>query len=99
MVHKAAWCSLVIVAVILISTAAKPFRDEDKDIAYYTEDALLADSQRKPPKIRMNRHGKRGIIEEQDYNGDAEYALYDMKDSRLADGPPRQRLRMNRHGK
>lgn len=87
MVTKVVCYSLFFVATVILISAhasAKPFSDEEtEDIAYYTDDAILTDS---PPKLRMNRHGKR------------EYSTHVTNDFYLADSPQRK-LRMNRHGK
>lgn len=99
MVSKTVCFSLVVFAVLVMTTAAKPFSEDNRESnAYYAEDSVVADGP--PPRIRINRHGKRGLfhnLEERDFEGETEYVLNGARGMDLADSP--QRLRMNRHGK
>lgn len=67
--------------VLVMTTAAKPFSEEDR------ADAILSDSASYPPKVRMNRHGKRGLYDD-----------IEEQDSEDISAPP-PRIRINRHGK
>jgi len=92
MVSNKVCFSLVVFAVLVVTTVGKPFSEEDR------ADTMLADSPAYPPKVRINRHGKRGLfddIEEQDSDDLSESNAYYAEDSMAADGPPR----INRHGK
>jgi len=98
MVSKTVFLSVVLVAVILMTAAAKPTNDEEREYnSYEADDRLSADSPRAPPILRINRHGKRGFVDGQDNYEEPENVAYDTRGMLLEDGPPR--LRMNRHGK
>lgn len=96
MVSNAVCFCLVVLTVLIATTAAKPFGEEHR------ADTMLADSPAYPPKARANRHGKRGLfddIEEQDSEGLHENSAYYVEDSIAADDVPPRRARVNRHGK
>lgn len=96
MVSNAVCFCLVVLTVLVVTTAAKPFSEEHR------ADTMLVDSPAYPPKARANRHGKRGLIddiEERDSEGLYENSAYYVEDDTAADDAPPGRARINRFGK
>lgn len=102
MVSKIVCFFTVIIAIIFVTATAKPSGHVENEFRAFTADDALVDPQ-VPPRLRINRHGRRGFVNSQDsypqpaLGGDKEYVEYDTRGMDFEDSP--QRLRMNRHGK
>ncbi|CAH3045297.1 unnamed protein product [Porites lobata] len=84
MVSKIVCFFTVIIAIIFVTATAKPSGHVENEFRAFTADDALVDPQI-PPRLRINRHGRRGFVNSQDsypepaLGGDKEYVEYDTR--------------------